>query len=122
MQRLTNKHVLLPWVVMHAGVIITRYKTVHDGKTAYQRIKNKKPSNKMLLFGENVVWMLPMVNHRWNKLDSIHQFGVFVGIVPIMGEFVFLTPEGAPCARSTGSLTTESGTEATSMMVVFRRE
>ena len=37
---------------MHAGVIITRNKTVHDGKTAYQRIKNKKPSNKMLPFGE----------------------------------------------------------------------
>ena len=47
-----NKHMLLPWLVMHAGVIITRYKTVHDGKTAYQRIKNKKPSNKMLPFGE----------------------------------------------------------------------
>ena len=35
-----NRHVLLPWLVMHAGVIITRYKTVNDGKTAYQRIKN----------------------------------------------------------------------------------
>ena len=29
-----NKHVLLQWLVMQAGVIITRYKTVHDGKTA----------------------------------------------------------------------------------------
>ena len=47
-----NKHVLLPWLVKHAGVIITRYKTVHDGKTAYQRIKNKKPSSKVLPFGE----------------------------------------------------------------------
>ena len=47
-----NKHVLLPWLVKHAGVIITRYKTVHDGKTAYQRTKNKKPSNKMVPFGE----------------------------------------------------------------------
>ena len=47
-----NKHVLLPWLVKHAGVIITRYKTVHHGKTAYQRTKNKQPSNKMLPFGE----------------------------------------------------------------------
>ena len=29
-----NNHVLLPWLVMHAGVIITRYETVHDGMTA----------------------------------------------------------------------------------------
>ena len=69
-----NKHVLLPWLVMHAIVIITRYKTVHDGKTAYQRIKNKRPSNKMLPFGEKVVWMMPNDNHRRKKLDSIHQF------------------------------------------------
>ena len=38
-----NKHVLLPWLVSHAGVIITRYKKVNDGKTAYQKIKNKSP-------------------------------------------------------------------------------
>ena len=69
-----NKHVLLPWLVMHAGVIITRYKTVHDGKTAYHRIKNKRPSNKMLPFGEKVVWMMPNDNHRCKKLYSIHQF------------------------------------------------
>ena len=81
-----NKHVLLPWFVMHAGVIITRYKTVHDGKTAKQRIKNKIQANKMLpFFGEKVVWMMPKDNHRRNQLDSIHQFGVFVGIVPRTG-------------------------------------
>ena len=47
-----KKHVLLPWVVVHAGVMITRYKTVHGGKTAHQRIKNERPSNKMLSFAE----------------------------------------------------------------------
>ena len=39
---LDKKHVLLPLLVMHAGGIITKYKMVHDGTTAYQRIKNKK--------------------------------------------------------------------------------
>ena len=47
-----NKHVLLPWLVMHAGEIITRFETFHEGNTAYQNIKNKRPSNKMLPFGE----------------------------------------------------------------------
>ena len=59
-----NKHVLFPWLVMHAGVIITRYRAVHEDKTAYQRIKNKRPSNKMLPFAEKVVWMMPKDNHR----------------------------------------------------------
>ena len=53
---------LLPWLVMHAGVIITRYKMVHDGKTAYESIKNKRPSDKMLPFGKKVVWMMPKNN------------------------------------------------------------
>ena len=95
-----NKHVLLPWLVSHAGVIITRYKKVHDGKTAYQKIKNKSPSNKMMPFGEKVVWMMPKDNHRRNKLGPMHQFGVFVGIVPRTGEFVVLTPEGAVLVRT----------------------
>ena len=40
-----NKHVLLPWCVSHAGVIITRYEEAFDGKTTYQKIKNRRPSN-----------------------------------------------------------------------------
>ena len=79
-----NKHVLLPWLVMHAGEIITRYTTVHDGKTAYQRIKNKRPKG----------------NHRRNKLIPIHQFGLFAGIAPRTGELMVLTLEGAVAART----------------------
>ena len=47
--------------------------------------------------------MMPKDNHRRNKLDSIHQFGVFVGIVPRTGEFVVLTPEGAVAVRTAGT-------------------
>ena len=95
-----NKHVLLPWLVMHAGVILARYKTVHDGKTACQRIKNKRPTDKILPFREKVVWMMPEDNHRRNKLDSIHQFRVFVGIVPRTEELVVLTHEGAVAVQN----------------------
>ena len=95
-----NKHVLLPWLVMHAGVSITRYKTVHDGKTACGEDQDKRPSNKMLAFGDTVVWTMPKDNHRRNKMDSIHQFGVFVGIVPRTGELVVLILEGAVVVRT----------------------
>ena len=46
------KHVLLPWLEMLAGEIITRYKMVHDGKSAYQRTKSKRSSNYMQPVGE----------------------------------------------------------------------
>ena len=91
-----NKHVLLPWLVMHAGVIITRYKRIHDGKSD----------------SEKVVRMIPKDHHRRNKLDPIHQFGVFTGIVPRTGEFVVLTLEGAVAARTVHRfLRTRSGTQ-----------
>ena len=72
-------------------------------QTVCERIKNKRPSNKMLPFGEKVVWMMPKDNFRRNKLDSIHQFGVFVGIVPRTGEFVVLTLEGTVAVRTVHS-------------------
>ena len=64
------------------------------------RIKHTRPSNKMLPFGENVVWMMPNHSHTMNKLDSIHQFGVFVCIVPRTEEFVVLIPESAVLVRT----------------------
>ena len=43
---------------------------------------------------------MPKDNHRRNKLEPMHQFGVFVGTVPRTGEFVVLTPEGAVPVRT----------------------
>ena len=62
----------LPWLVSNAGVIITREKKVLDGKTEYQKIKSKSPSNKMMPFGERVVWMMPKDLHLRNKLEPLH--------------------------------------------------
>ena len=85
--------------------------------------------------------MVPKDNHRRNKLDSIHPFGVFVGVVPRTGWFVVLTLKAQwQCAQSTGSLKFKSGTqnsqagskvhrgisrpmpETTLMVVVFHKE
>ena len=49
---------------------------VHDCKTAYLRIENKRPSNNMVPFGEKVGWMMPKDSHRSNKLESTHPCGV----------------------------------------------
>ena len=116
-----NKHVLLPWLVSHAGVIITRYKKVHDGKTAYQKRKKKSHSNKMMPFGEKVVWVMPKDNHRRNKLKPMHQFGVFVGIGPRTGEFVVLTPEGAVLVRTVHRLSEDGRWDAEFISQVRRR-
>ena len=53
-------------------MIIIRDRKVHDGKTAYQKVKSKSPSNKMMPFGERVVWMMPKDLHHRNKLEPLH--------------------------------------------------
>ena len=73
---------------------------VHHGRTAHQRTKNKRPSIKMLLWGVQVVWMMPKDHQRRSRLESTHQFAVFAGIPPRTGELVVLTLEGAVAART----------------------
>ena len=72
---------------MQAGLNATRNKMVHDGTAVYQRIKNKRPTDKMLLFGEKVVWIMPKASHRTKKLPRIEKLLV-------------LTLEGAVAART----------------------
>ena len=50
--------------------------------------------NKMLPFGEKVVWMMPIDNQRRHTLVSAHLFGVFAGLVLKTGYFVVMNPEG----------------------------
>ena len=77
-------------------MIITRYQKVHDGRAAYQKIKNKSHSNTMMQFvGEKVVWMVHKESDLWNKLELLHEYGVFGRILPRTPEIVVLTPEGA---------------------------
>ena len=54
------KHVLLPWLEMHASGMGTRCNTLGGTKV-------------------RVGWMMPMDNHMMNKLESVHPFGVFCG-------------------------------------------
>ena len=96
-----NKHALLPRLVIHAGVIITRYENNprrQDSVSEHQEQETTQQDAKV--WREKVVWMMPNDNHRRNKLDSIHQFGVFVVIVPRTGELVVLFSEGAVAVRT----------------------
>ena len=100
-QTLDNQHILLPWLIQHAGTLITRYKIGKDGKTAYQRLKGKKTSSRILPFGEKVLYMEPTgTKRRKNNLDSKHQYGIFAGVHGRTSEFRILTPGGAVKART----------------------
>ena len=67
---------------------------VHDGKSADQRITNKRPNNKVAVWRE--CRLDDAEEQSQKKQAGINsQFGVFAGIVPRTGYFVVLALEGA---------------------------
>ena len=49
--KLSSSHVIIPWLVEYAWEVITRCRIGNDGRTAYQRLKGKLPSSKVVSFG-----------------------------------------------------------------------
>ena len=43
------------WLVEHAADLITRYQTGKDGQTPYQRLRGKKATGEMYIFGSRVM-------------------------------------------------------------------
>ena len=96
-----NKHVFLPWLVVRAGVSITRYKTVHDGKTAHREDQAHETKQQ-----DATVWRKCRLDdaeaqsHNETSLIRFINFGVFVCIVPRTEEFVVLILKGAVLVRA----------------------
>ena len=87
-----TKHVLLHWLVMHAGVIITRYKTVQDGVP-----EDREPQAEEQ---DAAIWIEGRLMRCRRRVAEETSWGVFTGIVPGTREFVILTPQGALAVRT----------------------
>ena len=98
---LPTNSVLMPYIVQHAGLIITRYRMGADGLTPYQRLKGRKALGKAIPLAEKVLYM-PMKSKkdRKNALEPRFKYGIWAGIIQRTGEYIILTPEGQTWARS----------------------
>ena len=54
--KLDPRHVLVPWIVRHAGEVITRCRMDSSGRTPYFKLKGTNPSTRLLPFGEKVLF------------------------------------------------------------------
>ena len=82
-------HPVYPFLVEHAGTLLSKYKMYSDGKTAYERVTGRKSCPPMCAFGEKILF-LPLKGARLRKW----QYGVFLGIMDRSGEFVIANTEG----------------------------
>ena len=46
------KHAVVPWMVEYAAHLLNRFEVVHDGRTAYERLKGKRAKCLSVDFGE----------------------------------------------------------------------
>eukprot|EP00969_Alexandrium_andersonii_P154413 6825617-Alexandrium_andersonii.AAC.1 len=69
-----------PWMIRHAGTLISRCRTGTDGKTAYGRIKGHECVREHLEFGERVMYLRPQ-SAGMHKADPIWDIGVWLGVI-----------------------------------------
>ena len=72
-------HTCLPWLVSHAGNLISRYKKMEDGRAAYERVKGRAFTRSIAEFGE-CVWYLKPGSKGKDKFDCRWDEGVYLGI------------------------------------------
>ena len=75
-ERIDTDHKLLPWMVRHAGWLITHYQVKADGKTPYERLRHRPYRGEVAEFAETVHYKDP---NAQGKLDDRWFVGVWLG-------------------------------------------
>ena len=70
---------ILPWIVEHAGVVITTGRKGPDGKTPYYRLKDQKFSGKLFEMGEKVLFKELEDQQQLGGWDSRWNEGIWIG-------------------------------------------
>ena len=98
---------VMPWLLRHAGDVITRYQIGEDGKTAWQRVRGKVFRTAVVEFAEGVRYLKPMSKGR-DKADSRWGEGVWLGIRDESGEHLIGTSEGVIKVRTIRRISEDS--------------
>ena len=74
---LRSNHSLMRWIVEHATNIYNKYAMTPDGSTPYAALHGQNPKEKLVEFGERVLWHVP--KRLRAKLDLRWRLGIYVG-------------------------------------------
>ena len=70
---------ILPWLVEHAGSILSRCLKGRDRRTPFERFHGKKPTQDLVKFGEKVL-ARPISSEPLNRMYPRYKFGVWLGV------------------------------------------
>ena len=66
-------------MVEHAGCILSRCQKGRDGKTPFERLHGKKPTQEFVPFGENVL-ARRVTTEPMNRMNPRYQYGIWLGM------------------------------------------
>ena len=85
---------IVPWLVRHAGSIITMCRIRSNGRTAFQLMKGRRSNAKLVNFAESVIFKIPKTSQRVGKFEDRWEIGIWVGITMRTGEHLVATCQG----------------------------
>ena len=85
---------VVPWLIRHAGHIITRCWVRPSGRTAYQMIKGRRSNVKLIEFGEAVLFRIPETKSMPGKFEARWEEGVYLGFNIRTGEDLISAEQG----------------------------
>ena len=95
---MTETSTVFPWTVRHAAWLCTRYGVKQDGRTAYERLRNRGYKGEVAEFGEVVLYKFS--NQNLKKLEDKWACGVWLGKSLSNDEHFVATPNGIQRCRS----------------------
>ena len=85
---------VIPWLVRHAGHLITKCWIRPSGRTAYQLIKGRRSNVRMKEFGEAVWFRIPQTKTMPGKFEPRWEDGVYLGFNIRTGEDLVSNEQG----------------------------
>ena len=109
-KRVPEQHAIITWLIEHVAFLITARLRGVDGKTAYQMIRGRPFSKRLVEFGERVLFELPVKGPRHaerGELEARWSKGIVLGFSRFTNEYIVNDGEGIKRSRAIQRLTLE---------------
>ena len=97
-ESLGDESPVIPWLVEHAGCILSRCQKGRDGNTSFERMHGKKPPQEFVPIGEKVLARRVTTEPR-NRMNPRYQYGVWLGMRNNSAEYFIGNADGVFRAR-----------------------
>ena len=82
---------VVPWMVRHAGYVLTRCRILPCGRTAMHKLKGQRTNRPLIPFGETVMFKIPQTKTRIGDFEDRFEKGVWLGMTMRTGENIVAT-------------------------------